>query len=129
MSDHPELPLRLDLSDRRCRRVYLLFAHVLPLPVMLFSSMTGYWVSLGLVLLGSSAIYQWRREFLARAVILHWEASQGWRLGPVGETRQVQRPRALQLGSCLLLEVSGEVFFVSDRSGLNRLRRLLRGGS
>ncbi|MEO5342683.1 MAG: hypothetical protein H7842_04990, partial [Gammaproteobacteria bacterium SHHR-1] len=123
-----ESPLRLELTDRRCRRIYLLLAHLLPLPVLLLARIGPVEILLGLVLVLFSGLFWLWRERRPQPQALSWDGERGWRLHWGDEQGSAGPPRFLMLGSCLLLEVDGQLFFLPERPGLNRLRRLLRGG-
>ncbi|MBF0255345.1 MAG: hypothetical protein HQL47_02565 [Gammaproteobacteria bacterium] len=126
MSEHAESALQVDLQNRRCRRAYLLLAHMLPLPGLLLGQLSALELSLALLLWLASAGYWGWRERRAHPQRLSWDAQQGWQLHYVDQTLPVHRTASLVLGPCLLLQLDKELFFLPPAAGLNRLRRLLR---
>jgi hypothetical protein len=123
---HPEQPLYLQLTDRRCRRLYLLLAHLLPAPVLLLAHIGLDEILLGLSLLFCSGLYWLWYEGSPQPKALSWDAERGWRLQQADGQKTIARPRALTLGPCLLLQCANQLYFLPQQSGLNRLRRLLR---
>jgi hypothetical protein len=130
MSDHAEVPLQIDLTDRVCHRRYLLLAHLLPGLVAVLA-LSGPQALLSCFLLLLSGVYWWRREGAGQHPrSLHWDAGRGWRVSWSRRQAPVRElPRFLVLGPCLLLQLDRELLFLREQRGLNRLRRLLRAAS
>ena len=131
MSHHTVLPLFVDVSDRRCRRLYLAISHLLvPLAISL-TSIPLVWSALVLVGVCVSGAYWWFMESSGpHPQVLKWNETLGWRLALPDEDLLVSSIRRLQTPLCLLLEVQTvrgmELLFLRNRAGMNRLRYLLR---
>lgn len=130
MSHHSEPPLFVDISDRRCRRAYLLIAHLAGFAGALISSLASHWALALLPLLALSGYYGWRGERAPHPLVLKWNPSLGWRLAFPAADLPVKALRHLELPGCLLLEARTErgleLLFLRDRPGMNRLRYRLR---
>lgn len=126
-----EPPLRLALTNRRCRQFWLVIGHLLALLALLLSIDLGYWLLLPLVIWGWSCWSYLRRERggpcpdNCHATALLWSEADGWRLEYPGETRPIAPPKLLRLGQCQLVEADRELFFVPPVAGGQRLRRLM----
>ncbi|MBU0500460.1 MAG: hypothetical protein KJ558_09980 [Gammaproteobacteria bacterium] len=131
MSHHSEPPLFIDISDRRCRRAYLLAAHLAGFAGALITSVASDWALALFPLVAWCAHYWWRREQEGpHPHVLKWNPSLGWRLAFPMADQPVKALRHLELPGCLLLEARTErgleLLFLRDRPGMNRLRYRLR---
>ncbi len=131
MSRHTQPPLFIDVSDRRCLRLYLALSHLTVL-VLVSLTVQHAWPLFALSLPVLLSGYYWRRRERERdhPRVLKWNEPLGWRFGYADRDEPLQSVRLLVLGSCLLLEAKceqgGEVLFLRRQPGMNQLRYLLR---
>ena len=124
-------PLFIDVSNRRCRHIYLGAVHLLLTLLMFFSQIPLNLLVISLLVVSVSGGYWLRQELRGtHPKILKWNESMGWRLTVSGTDLSVSAIRYLQMPRCLLLEVKSgigrEVIFLTESQGMNRLRYQLR---
>ena len=124
-------PLYVDVSDRRCRRLYLFLAHLIVSFVVLLSSIPPVVLFQLLGAVGVSAVYWWNRERSAlHPETLKWNETLNWRLESADGDLPIVSIRHLQTPICILLEIRGsqgvELLFLRNQPELNQLRYQLR---